>query len=86
MPLDYFEARCVENKCIEVQIKYLPNDNQKYFCETDDDCIKYNTCSEECVSRVWEENNSYTGPVCGPPWKYGCKCSENKCREDNLIN
>ncbi len=52
---------------------------EKYMCQTDADCVKYNTCSEECVNKGWLEKNLYKGPACGIPWQTGCSCINNAC-------
>jgi hypothetical protein len=53
---------------------------QKYDCMDDEECVKFNSCSEECVNKVWEEDNAYSGPACGMPWQYNCKCAESRCQ------
>ncbi len=51
----------------------------KYSCQSNSDCTKQSTCSEICVHTSWLKDNPHTGPACGIPWQYGCKCVNNKC-------
>lgn len=87
--LDIEESKLHTLNQILSTFKFFDNKaSDKYFCETDNDCTKIMTCSEECVNREWLQNNQPSvapGAYCGMPWQYGCKCSEDKCKVGNLL-
>jgi len=59
---------------------------RKYECETRGDCVKFNTCTEECVNREWRlEVPDHTGAACEIPWEYECKCIQNKCVSEGSV-
>jgi hypothetical protein len=61
------------------EINILQKNNKRFYCQTVEDCTKYSTCSEECVNKDYEKDNPYDGPGCGVPWRFGCRCENNKC-------
>ena len=73
----YLEMQKEEIK--EGEINIPSKNNERFYCQTVENCTKYRTCSEECVNRDYEKNNPYDGPQCGAPWEFGCKCINNKC-------
>lgn len=59
--------------------KSYADESIDYSCNTDSDCVKQSTCSEDCVNSSWLKDYPYTGPACGIPWQFGCKCVDSKC-------
>ena len=55
------------------------DDVERYSCESNEDCVKYNHCSEDCVNSDWLENNPYSGVECAAPWMTECQCINNEC-------
>jgi len=56
------------------------SDEERYFCETDTECVQYGTCTADCVNKNWATNNLDKGPFCElllP--EFNCRCIENKC-------
>jgi hypothetical protein len=73
-PIDKVCDAITNEKILEEQ-----KSDERFYCQTFEDCTKYRSCSEECVNRNYKKNNPYNGPQCGAPWEFGCKCINNKC-------
>ncbi len=66
-----------QTTCTSMQQECIKRD-EKRFCNIDTDCVKYSSCSEECVNKIYAKDNP-PDRMCGKPWFSSCSCENHIC-------